>query len=120
MSKAPTGSGSWLKAADLKKGDTALITGEANWEKSEYNGTEVNQYVGEVEYNGEKRKLKFTMASCNEIAPIYGEDSNDWIGKIVNLEAVKVMVSGKMKLSILATPANSTPKKTDDKAWDDA
>jgi len=103
MAKVPTG-GKWLKASDLKPGDSVKILTEADWEESTYKGEVHNQFVCEVDYKGEKRKLKLTMASCKEIAPVYGEDSKEWIGKMLNLESVKVMAGGGMKYSIFATP----------------
>ena len=105
MSQVPTG-GKWLKAKELQVGDKAVIVTEADWVKGEYNGQETNQYICEVEYNGERRKMKMTMASCEELSPAYGKDSKEWIGKEISLEAIKVMVGGNLKQTILATPVN--------------
>ena len=116
MSQVPTG-GKWLKAKELKQGDKCKIIEEANWETGEYQGQETKQYCVIVNYNGEERKLKLTMASNNEIAPVYGKDSNDWIGKELNLEPIKVMVGGDVKLSILATPINGQTQEEKKEEW---
>ena len=104
MSIVPMGGSKWLKAKELQPGDKARIVSEADWVKGEYNGQEVSQYLCEVDYNGERRKLKITMASCEALAPVYGKDSKEWVGKEVGLEAIKVMVGGTIKQSIFVTP----------------
>ncbi len=119
MSVAPTGS-KWLKAKELGKNDVCKIIDEANWEESEYQGQKNNQYVCTVDYKGEERRLKFTVASCSEISPVYGKDSLEWIGKELKLESIKVMVGGEVKLSILATPtAVVTAPEGQKEAWDE-
>ena len=117
MSQVPTG-GKWLKAKELKQGDKCKIVSEADWEEGEYQGQKTNQYCVNVNYNDEERKLKLTMASCNEISPVYGKDSTEWIGKELSLEPIKVMVGGEVKQSILATPVNGD-QATAQKAWDE-
>lgn len=124
MSQVPTGS-KWLKAKELQPGDKAKIVTEADWVKGEYNGQETNQYICEVEYSNERRKLKITMASCEELAPVYGKDSKEWIGKVISLEAIKVMVGGTMKQTILASPVGVVKEQPaldaegNEISWDD-
>jgi len=116
MTQVPRSGGKFLRAKDLKVGDTAKITSEADWEDSDYG----KQYVSKVEYNGEEVKLKYTMASCTEISGIYGADSKDWVGKTIKLEAIKVMVGGQVKLSILAYPSEINSANELQNAWDEA
>ena len=117
MVQVPRG-GNWLKAADLQIGDSVKILTEADWEESSYKGETNNQFVCDVEYKGDKRKLKLTMASCKEVAPAYGDDTKEWIGKTLNLESIKVMVGGEVKHSILATPIGKSPEPSSEEPWD--
>lgn len=117
MVQVPSG-GKWIKAAEISLGDRVKIITEADWEESTYNGEPVNQFVCNVEYRGEQRKLKLTMASCNEIAPVYGKDSKEWIGKELLLESIKVAVGGKMKHSILATPISAQVPQAEGPVWE--
>ena len=130
MSRPPTGGGAFLKAADLKPGDTATINTEADWIDSQFtkpDGSKQQQYVCDVIYEGEERRMKLTQASCQAIVEGgYGEDSADWIGKTVKLSSVQVMVGGSMKKSIYAEPANpaevtpgAEPIKKEEVAWDE-
>ncbi len=119
MSQVPTG-GKYLKGSSIKQtGETVKILNEADWEKGEYKGQETNSYVCEVDYDGETRKLKLTMASCNEIAPVYGKDSKEWIGKELKIEPIKVIVGGEVKLSILASPVGIVTTQPNKEAWDE-
>lgn len=133
MTTPPSAGGNFIKAVDLKLGDTAIIKTEADWIDSKFtkeDGSKQQQYVCNVEYNGEERRLKLTMASCEALTAL-GSDSADWMGKKVSLESVNVMVGGSMKKSIYATPfgsgkdqpeSESREQATDEaqKAWDDA
>ena len=112
MSQAPLGGGPFLKASELQGVETVKITAEADWIDGSFtnpDGTKKQQYVGEVEHKGEKRRLKLTVASCQEIAPIYGRDSKAWVGKQITVEAVNVMVGSSMKQSIFCKPIGAAP-----------
>jgi len=127
MTTPPSTGGNFLKAANLKTGDTAIIKTEADWIDSQFtkeDGSKQQQYVCTVEYEGEERRLKLTMASCDELKA-FGSDSVDWLGKKVKLESVNVMVGGVMKKSIYVTPFGSgkdqPENQTSEKAvvWDE-
>jgi len=107
MSQAPLGGGPFLKASELQGTETVKVTGEADWIDGSFtnpDGTKKQQYVAEVEHKGEKRRLKLTVASCQEIAPVYGRDSKAWIGRELTVESVNVMVGSSMKQSIFCKP----------------
>lgn len=124
MSRVPTGGGKFIKADEVMNGETAVIKTEADWIDTQYtkeDGTKQQQYVCRVEYKGEERQLKLTMASCEELV-VMGEDSADWIGQTVTFEKVKVNVGGKIKDSIwvkpahIQKPAEATPMTSSDVA----
>ena len=107
MSQAPIGGGPFLKASELQGIETVKITAEADWVDGSFtnpDGSKKQQYVCEVERQGDKRRLKLTIASCQEIAPVYGRDSKEWIGKDITVESVNVMVGSSMKQSIFCKP----------------
>jgi len=130
MTRPPTGGGAFLKAADLKPGDTAIIKTEADWIDSQFtkdDGTKQQQYVCDIEYEGEDRRMKLTQASCQALVEGgFGEDSADWIGKKIKLSSIQVMVGGKIKQSIFAEPVEAAAKapgaepiKKEEVAWDE-
>ncbi len=100
MTKVPVAGGSsFIKAVDLKPGDTAVIKTEADWIDSKFtreDGTKQQQYVCDVEYCGETRKLKLTMSSCESLST-FGADRVDWVGKAIKLVSVNVLVGGSLK-----------------------
>jgi len=117
MSSVPKAGVKFVRAKELEAGDKCKIITEPDWEDGDYG----KQYCCNVDFKGDTRKLKITMASCNEIAKVYGgQDSKDWINKELNLEAIKIMVAGEVKLSILATPtgANTEEPHEEETAWD--
>lgn len=110
MAQVPI-SGNWLKAKDLKPGDTCIIKDEADWVIGSWNGQETKQYACTVDFNGEERTLKFTKASRKELV-VFGTDSKEWIGKKIELFAVDIMIDGEMKKTIIAKPWGSGADQT--------
>ena len=104
MTKVPGVGGKFLRTDDFADGDRAVIETEANWQDTQFlkeDGTKQQQYVCQVNFKGETRQLRLTMASCQSLVE-YGDDSKDWIGKEITLSKIRVMVGGKTKWSILA------------------
>jgi len=123
MTTPPSTGGNFIKAVDLKPNDTAIIKTEADWIDSKFtkeDGSKQQQYVCTIDYEGEERRLKLTVASCEELTA-FGSDSKDWIGKKIKLESVNVMVGGTMKKSIFVTPFGSGKDQPGNEttAWDD-
>jgi len=123
MTTPPSVGSNFLKAVDLKPNDTAIIKTEADWIDSKFtkeDGTKQQQYVCTIDYESEERRLKLTVASCEELT-VFGSDSKDWIGKKIKLESVNVMVGGTMKKSIFVTPFGSGKDQPGDQAtaWDE-
>jgi len=112
MSKVPKkGDGAaWLKSSEIKEGETVKIVGEANWETSTYQGREQHQYIGKVMHGDVEKKMKFTMKSCENISSVYGEDSNEWIGKTIVLTLKELEINGKDVLTIRAFPVDNSGK----------
>lgn len=130
MSRPPMGGGNFLKASDLEPGDWAEIKSEADWIDSSFtkeDGTKQQQYVCNVEYKGEERRMKLTQASCIALVEGgFGDDSGDWINKKIKLSSVQVMVGGKIRQSIFAEPMEApeagapvAPLTEEAVAWDE-
>ena len=123
MSKVPQRN-NWLKASDINGEAVVTILTEAVWEEGNFKDPKTDkpqqQYVCKVNYNGDERKLKLTMKSCDNISPAYGLDSKEWIGKQILLKIKEMEVGGKDVKSIRAFPIlkpAEEPKKVE--GWDD-
>ncbi len=90
-----------------KNGDVLNFTDAGDWVESQYkkeDGTPRKQFQIGVEFGGSEYTLNLNGTSIANIIPVYGKDSEGWIGKQVKVEIVKAMVAGKMKDMIILHP----------------
>ena len=90
-----------------KNGDILNFTDAGAWVDSQYkkdDGTPRKQYQIGVEFGGAEYTVNLNGTSINNIIPVYGKDSQEWVGKQVKVEIVKAMVAGKMKDMIILHP----------------
>ena len=79
---------SFLKEGDLKHKEEITILDAGKWTKSKKftkeDGTPTEQFEITVRLpNGEDRTVTFSWTTLKNLAPVFGEDSEDWIGKKV-------------------------------------
>ena len=112
--------GNYLRAKDARKGAIVKILDEGAWEKSEKfkneDGSPVNQFIVNVEYEGEKRKLKFTKGSRVALIEAFGDESKNWIGKTARIMIVPTP-NGNDK-SILLDPIVEAQPDHEEEPWD--
>jgi hypothetical protein len=76
--------GKWLKASEIKNGDIVEIETEVQLvEMPDFNDKEkmTKAFIGNVKWNGSSYKMKFTKPTRNSISPVFGNETNDWVGK---------------------------------------
>lgn len=79
---------------DFKDNDILLITGDSIEQEGEF-GTQVLFPVKTIK--GDEKNLSFNATSRNRLIDIYGDESEKWVGKEVQVHVVKQNVGGKMK-----------------------
>ena len=104
----------FLKATDVKNGDTLIIKNAGAVQESQKftveleDGTKVpkKQYVFEVELGGEMRTLTMNKMSRDNLAAVLGNDTEKWIDKKASIE---LCLFSNGKRGIVLTPVNGTP-----------
>jgi len=86
---------SFLTANDIKDGDKITITNEGVYKQNKW-GNQALQ-IGVKLPNGEEKTCSMNATSQRWMIKTYGDDSQNWIGKIVPVFAISQMVQGKMK-----------------------
>jgi len=88
----------FLKPEDVKDGDKITIVSEAIQEVKEFRGEKKSVVGASVRLeSGEIKDMTFNNTSVKRIVDMFGEDSQDWVGKELTIEKVKMMIEGETK-----------------------
>ena len=108
-SKSVSVSGNWIKGSDVVAGVKAKIKSETNPIPSQFtnkDGTVKNQDVAKVLLQGSKEAVNvgFNRATLNGLVEAFGEDSMNWIDKLLTVHAEKMNVGGKRVTALYFVP----------------
>ena len=95
VTKKTSVGGDWAKAGEhIKDGDKIKILNGGEIVSGEYGDRHVFKIMtrDKKEYN-----LSFNQTSVNNMIDAFGEDTEAWAGKVVNVFVLRVMVSGKLR-----------------------
>lgn len=96
----------YLKAADFEDGDQVMTIDRL--EKDNVGQGKDAKDVWVVYFDGEDKGLILNKTNTNTIAKLYGDDTDDWIGKQVTLFATEVQFQSEM---VEAIRVRSKPPK---------
>lgn len=104
-SKDSTVGGKWHDKKALKTGDLAKIKTEATETPNQMGGT---QWVAKIAIKGvpEALNMAINKPSKNALIDAFGEETNDWINKVLTLHVEKTIVSGKRGVAVYLVPEN--------------
>lgn len=110
--------GDWVKGKDVRSGSKAKFTSEVHPTASQFKDKEGNpqmQDVGKILIQGdtEAKNISVNRSSLNALIDAYGNDSANWIGKILTIETLKMMVAGKMQTAVYLIPEGYELKEDD-------
>lgn len=102
-------SGKWIKADELPKGIKAKIKTEAKPEPSRYtnkDGSMKMQDVCKVLIQGSMEPVNASLnkATIHALIEAFGKDSKEWIDKVLTVETMRMLVSGKMTTAVFFLP----------------
>lgn len=112
--------GNYLKAENLKNGDTLVFNDAGDWvESTKYTypnfqkdgvtphpmaGRPKKDLVFNVTVGGAKYMFRMNATNQNLCKDKWGRNTDDWKGKMCKVDVCKVMAAGKMMDSIILTP----------------
>lgn len=93
--------GEWLKIRDLSSGTQLKIVEEARQEQSNFDNKKT-RWVTQVKVQGEEgvKNININFTSLKALVSAFGDDSSDWVGKVVTARVEQAIVGGK-KVHIL-------------------
>jgi len=101
--------GAWAKASDIKSGTKAKLISEVKPQPSSFqdkNGNAKTQDVAKVKFEGmpEAVNVSLNKATINGLVRAFGDDSVNWMNKILTAETEKMRVSGKAVVALYLIP----------------
>ena len=104
-------SGKWVKGSELMTGTKAKIVSETTPMTSQFenkDGTPKMQDVCKVQFEGttEPANMNLNRATLNGLIDAYGDDSKNWINKVLTVHTEKMNVAGKRVTVVYLLPEN--------------
>jgi hypothetical protein len=102
----------WLKSEDVKQGDQiTILDGGAYVPSAKYtyeDGTPRKDFLIKVKHNDTDKDMRINATNKKVLIKAYGNETENWMGKICSLDTANIMVSGKMMKTIIITPVGTT------------
>lgn len=94
--------GPWVKASELENGTKAKLVSEATEQEGQF-GT---QTVAKIRFQGEEesKNVNLNKPTVNALVDAFGEESKDWVGKLLTVQTEKMMVSGRRITALYLIP----------------
>lgn len=98
--------GGWVKASEITSGVKAKLISEVLPIEGEFG----MQDVGKLRIQGqeETKNVRVNKPSLGGLIDAYGEDSKEWINKVLTLHTEKMIVSGKRVTALYLIPEGYT------------
>lgn len=98
-------SGAWIKGSELENGIRAKFVSEARDVQSRFEGKDGNpkmQTVVQVRFEGklDAYNLSLNRATRDGLIEAFGDESKNWVNKLLRVHTEKVMVSGKRQTAL--------------------
>ena len=97
--------GKWVKGSEVISGTRCRLTTETNPQESQFKDKEGNvkkQDVSKVRFEGSTEDLNISLnrATINGLVDAFGEDSKNWISKILLAITEKIRVGGRAQTAL--------------------
>lgn len=104
--------GKWARASEIVSGTKVKLTTETAPQASEF-GT---QDVAKARFQGtqEDVNVRLNKTTVNGLIDAFGDDSKDWIGKVLTAQTEKALVGGKRVAILYLVPEGYELKDTSD------
>lgn len=115
-SKSQGVGGAWVKGSEVVSGTKCKLTTETVPSTSSYEGKTINNNVAKIRFQGETGEAKnvnVNRPSINALVDAFGEESKDWVGKLLTAQTEKMIVGGKRVTALYLIPEGFELKEDD-------
>lgn len=105
--------GAWVKGKDLIPGTKAKLVSETTPQQSQFQNKDGSMKMRDVvkirfENSDSPLNISLNRATINALIDAFGDDSKNWINKILTVATEKVMVAGKRVTAVYLIPEGYT------------
>jgi len=101
--KQSTIGGAWLRAAELTNGTRAKLVSESKPVEGGQYGTQDVAKI-RLEGNQELKNVSLNKTTINAFIDAFGDDSKNWIDKVLTVHTEKMVVSGRRTTALYLIP----------------
>ena len=110
--------GKWVKGSEVIEGTKCKLVSETEPRPSQFkdrNGNMKMQDVSKIRFQGSEESLNISInrATLNALIDAFGEDSKNWVGRVLTAHTERVMVGGKRQTSVFLIPEGYEVKEDD-------
>lgn len=112
--------GAWFNADEVQSGTKAKLVSEVEKKESRFKDAEGNvktENVGKLRVQGaeEAVNVRLNWTSIYGLIDAYGDDSKDWIGKVLTIKTLDAMVGDTMRTIVYLVPEGFELAKNEEK-----
>ena len=101
--------GKWVKGSEIQTGTVAKLVSEVKPEPSQFqnkDGSMKMQDVGKIRFQDGKESMNISLnrATIHGLIDAFGNDSKEWIGKLLTAVTERMVVGGKRVTAIYLLP----------------
>jgi len=112
-------SGNWVKGKDVVSGTKAKLVSETLPIKSQFkdkNGNDKMQDVAKIRFEDKNEAFNISLnrATIDGLIDAFGDDSKEWINKVLTAQTEKVVVGGKRVVALYLIPEGFVLEEDDE------
>jgi hypothetical protein len=98
--------GAFVKASEVVSGTKCKLITETNPTESIWEGKTIKNNVAKIRFQNdqEEKNVNVNRPTINALVDAFGEDSNNWIGKVLTAHTEKMVVGGKRVTALYLIP----------------
>lgn len=108
--------GAWVDKSKIVSGSKCKLVSETLPSEGVYEGKTIKNNVAKIRFEGEQgdaKNVNINTPSINGLVEAYGDDSKDWVGKILTAQTEKMLVGGKRVTALYLIPEGFELKEDD-------
>ena len=103
--------GVWLKGSDVVSGVQAKLVSEVHQTEGEFGMQDAAKI--RIKGDDEIKNVRVNKPSIGALVEAFGEDSKEWVGKLLTLHTEKMVVAGKRVTALYLLPEGFELKEDD-------
>ena len=114
--------GKYLKTAEVEAGDIITFKDAGSWVETKWtydDGNPKSAFQITVDHKGEDKTMNLSGGNREILKSVYGDETNEWIGKTATITKIKALIGGVLKDCIILEVGVKDEPPKNDTPWDE-